>query len=131
MDITAWAEAHNCKFGVPKFQLMDMTRRRMDDPEGGKKRITMRGETILIGGRQIVPKTCTKFLGVIIDAVVKSPIFSLSQAIFSSITYLWTLLLTVKDFPTLFPPYLISVCLNLFHNVPSHSVSFSHDSWLI
>ena len=54
-------------------------------------------------------------------AVVKSPVSSSSQSIFSFITYPWTLLLTVKDFPTSFLPYLISLVLSystMFRHIP-------------
>jgi hypothetical protein len=45
-----WAEAHNCEFGVDKFQLIDFTRRREPDPTHiGKTRSIMRPDITLRG----------------------------------------------------------------------------------
>ena len=51
--------------------------------------------------------------------VVKSSVFSYLSLSFLYFTYLWTPLLTVKDFPTSFLPYLISLVL-------SYSITFRH-----
>ena len=62
-----WADQHNCEFGVDKFQLLDLTRRRETDPaRQGKTRAIQRPDLILRGHRIQSAQTAT-FLGVKID----------------------------------------------------------------
>lgn len=62
-----WAAGHNCKFGINKFQLIDMTRRREPDPSGqGKTRPASRPD-LVVGNHRIPSKLTAKFLGVTID----------------------------------------------------------------
>jgi hypothetical protein len=62
-----WAADHNCEFGVDKFQLLDLTRRRETDPtRRGKTRPVQRPDILLRDQRIISAETAT-FLGVKID----------------------------------------------------------------
>ena len=37
--VTEWAISHNCSFGIEKFQLLDLSRRKVKDPLRPRKRI--------------------------------------------------------------------------------------------
>ena len=62
-----WAEAHNCEFGVDKFQLIDFTRRREPDPTHIGKTQSLSRPDITLRGRPIPSREHTIFLGVAID----------------------------------------------------------------
>jgi hypothetical protein len=62
-----WAREHNCEFGVDKFQLLDLSRKRKIDPANPRKRIPIERHPIKIGTQVIPSKTSIKFLGMQID----------------------------------------------------------------
>jgi Reverse transcriptase (RNA-dependent DNA polymerase) len=62
-----WAKAHNCKFSIEKFQLLDITRKRVPHLINPKKRIPMPRQALMLGNQQIPSKETAKFLGVIVD----------------------------------------------------------------
>ncbi|KAJ3792137.1 hypothetical protein GGU11DRAFT_693889 [Lentinula aff. detonsa] len=65
--VLEWARNHNCQFGLPKFQLVDYSRKWEPDPEvpGRTKRIE--GPGVRLGETTIKPVPFTKFLGALID----------------------------------------------------------------
>jgi ribonuclease HI len=65
--ILQWAKDHNCEFGIEKFQLLDLTRRRQTDPNNPRRRIVTTGGELKIGNITIPSKTSIKILGVLID----------------------------------------------------------------
>jgi hypothetical protein len=65
--IMDWAASHNCSFGVEKFQLLDLSRKKMVDPERPRKRIPVARKTLVLNGQNIKSATTVKFLGLHID----------------------------------------------------------------
>jgi hypothetical protein len=65
--IMEWATAHNCSFGLEKFQLLDLSRRKMKDPLRPHKRISVPRRTLILNGQRIKSTTTVKFLGLHID----------------------------------------------------------------
>ena len=62
-----WAKAHNCEFGIEKFQLLDITKKRVPHPINPKKRIPMPRKALVLGNQRIPSKETAKFLGIIVD----------------------------------------------------------------
>jgi hypothetical protein len=62
--IAEWADTHNCSFGIEKFQLLDLTRRKVKDPLRPWKRIPVPRKTMVLNGQSI---KSVKFLGLHID----------------------------------------------------------------
>lgn len=62
-------EDHNCKFGIKKFQLLDITRRLTPNPLNPRKRIAMLRQTLrlVLGDKHIPSKDTARFLRVIVD----------------------------------------------------------------
>ena len=60
-----WVKAHNCKFSIEKFQLLDITRKHVLHPINPKKRIPMPHQALMLGNQWIPSKETAKFLGVI------------------------------------------------------------------
>ena len=65
--VTEWAISHNCSFGIEKFQLLDLSRRKVKDPLRPRKRIPTPRTTLILNGQQIKSLTVAKFLGLHID----------------------------------------------------------------
>ena len=65
--IMEWAVAHNCSFGVDKFQLLDLSRKKMVDPARPRKRIPVPRSPLILNGQTIKSATVVKFLGLHID----------------------------------------------------------------
>ena len=65
--IMDWATAHNCSFGLDKFQLLDMTRKKVKDPLRPRKRIPLPRGNLMLNGQSIKSATTAKFLGLHID----------------------------------------------------------------
>ena len=65
--ILEWAAAHNCSFGIEKFQLVDLSRRKIQDPFRPCKRISTPRAAFILNGQQIESTTTVKFLGLHID----------------------------------------------------------------
>ena len=65
--IMDWATAHNCLFGLDKFQLLDMTRKKVKDPLRPRKRIPLPRGNLMLNGQSIKSATTAKFLGLHID----------------------------------------------------------------
>ena len=65
--ILDWAASHNCSFGVEKFQLLDLSRKKMADPGRPRKRIPVARKTLVLNGQNIKSATTVKFLGLHID----------------------------------------------------------------
>ena len=61
--ILDWAKAHNCSFGVEKFQLLDLSRKKMVDPTRPRKRIPVSRRPLVLNGQTIKSVTSVKFLG--------------------------------------------------------------------
>lgn len=66
-----WARAHNCSFGLEKFQLADYTRKRAPHPTQRKKTIPVRGNPIIVGGQVIPVREGIKLLGLFLDAELR------------------------------------------------------------
>ena len=62
--IMEWADMHNCVFGIEKFQLLDLTRRKVKDPLQPGKRIPMQRQDLNISGQIVKSMTTVKFLGI-------------------------------------------------------------------
>jgi hypothetical protein len=62
-----WARTHNCKFGVAKFQLLDLTRKLMPHPTTPRRKALMERLDLQLGNRIIKSAPCIIFLGVQID----------------------------------------------------------------
>ena len=65
--IMSWAVSHNCSFGLDKFQLLDMSRRKVADPLKPRKRIPVPRKAMMLNGQSIKSSTSVKFLGLHID----------------------------------------------------------------
>ena len=65
--VLEWAASHNCKFGMEKFQLLDMTRRKVIDTNRPWKRIVTPRYDLKLNGQIIKSSTVVKFLGIQID----------------------------------------------------------------
>ena len=65
--ILAWANTHNCKFGIKKFQLLDFTKETVPHPFIRNKRVPSPWTALKIGDHHIPSKDTAKFLGVILD----------------------------------------------------------------
>jgi hypothetical protein len=62
-----WATAHNCSFELEKFQLLNLSRRKMKDLLRLRKRIPVPRRTLILNGQSIKSATMVKFLGLHID----------------------------------------------------------------
>ena len=62
-----WAKAHNCEFSIEKFQLLDITKKRVPHLINPKKRIPMPRQALVLGNQWIPSKEMAKFLGIIVD----------------------------------------------------------------
>ena len=62
-----WAASHNCEFGMEKFQLLDLTRRKIKDLNRPRKRIALPRCDLKLNGQIIKLSTVVKFLGIQID----------------------------------------------------------------
>ena len=65
--VLEWAASHNCKFRMEKFQLLDMTRRKVIDPNRPQKRIAPPRYDLKLNGQIIKSLTVVKFLGIQMD----------------------------------------------------------------
>jgi ribonuclease HI/exonuclease III len=65
--IMEWAVAHNCSFGIDKFQLLDLSRKKVKDPLRPRKRVPLPRRNLLLNGQSIKSATTVKFLGLHID----------------------------------------------------------------
>ena len=66
-----WAEDHNCEFGLDKFQLIDFTRKREQDPSRPGKTRLLAGEDLVLQGHRIKPREVITFLGLKIDRTLR------------------------------------------------------------
>jgi len=51
-----WAKIHNCKFGIEKFQLLDITKKLIPHPVNPKKKIPTPHSTLILGNQHIPSK---------------------------------------------------------------------------
>jgi hypothetical protein len=65
--VLEWAKNHNCEFGIDKFQLTDLSRKKIPCPSIPKRRIALPRPSLMIGPHMIELKECVIFLGVQID----------------------------------------------------------------
>ena len=65
--IMEWAASHNCSFGLEKFQLLDLSRKKVKDPLRPRKRIPLPRGNLLLNGQSIKSAVTVKFLGIHID----------------------------------------------------------------
>jgi hypothetical protein len=65
--ILDWAASHNCSFGIEKFQLVDLSRRKVRDPFQPRKRIPIPRADFMLNGQRIKSVRYVKFLGLHID----------------------------------------------------------------
>ena len=67
-SVLKWANTHNCKFGIKKFQLLDFTKKMTPHPFIRKKRIPTLQMALKLGNHRIPSKDTAKFLRVILDS---------------------------------------------------------------
>ena len=65
--VLKWANTHNCKFGIEKFQLLNFTKKTTPHPFIRKKRIPTLQMALKLGNHHIPSKDTAKFLRVILD----------------------------------------------------------------
>jgi len=65
--VREWASTHNCSFGIEKFQLVDLSRRKIPDPFRPRKQIPIPRAALILNGQRIESTTTVKFLGMHID----------------------------------------------------------------
>jgi hypothetical protein len=65
--IFKWARDHNCKFGVEKFQLLDILKKTIPHALNPRKHIPLPRRTLTLNNVRIPSKEIAKFLGVIVD----------------------------------------------------------------
>jgi hypothetical protein len=65
--IFEWAKTHNCEFSVDKFQLIDLSSRRIPHPTIPHHRMTLPRPDLQLRTHLIKSKECAVFLGVRID----------------------------------------------------------------
>jgi hypothetical protein len=65
--INRWAEDHNCTFGVAKYQLCDLSHRRIPAPFRPKKRIPELRPDMILNGHRIKSQPVVKLLGIHIN----------------------------------------------------------------
>jgi ribonuclease HI/exonuclease III len=62
-----WARDHNCEFGTDKFQLLDLSRKKQQDPNNPRKRVPIPRQHLILNNITIPSKQSIKILGVHID----------------------------------------------------------------
>ena len=62
-----WANKHNCKFGINKFQLLDLSRKSVPNPLNPRLRNPIMCHALVLGNHRIPSKESAKFLGVMVD----------------------------------------------------------------
>ena len=62
-----WANKHNCKFGINKFQLQDLSRKSVPNPLNPRLRNPITHHALVLGNHRIPSKELAKFLGVMVD----------------------------------------------------------------
>ena len=62
-----WAPLHSCAFGIKKFQLLDLSRRRVRDLLRPQKRIPTPRHDLILNRQNIKSTMMVKFLGIHID----------------------------------------------------------------
>ncbi|KAG9221604.1 hypothetical protein CCMSSC00406_0006763 [Pleurotus cornucopiae] len=65
--IFRWARDHNCEFGVDKFQLLDMSRKRVPHPMCLKKTTPLARRDLVLGAYRVVSSEQVRFLGIWLD----------------------------------------------------------------
>ena len=65
--IMEWAVAHNCSFGLDKFQLLDLSRKKVKDPLRPRKRIPLPRLNLMLNRQSIKSTATVKFLGLHIN----------------------------------------------------------------
>ena len=65
--IMEWAASHNCSFGLEKFQLLNLTRKKVKDPLRPRKRIPLPRGNLMLNGQSIKSAMTVKFLGLHIN----------------------------------------------------------------
>ena len=130
----ALISAHDSILEARVKQVRAANRRRRPEPfkEGDLAYVSMKNLTFEKGlARKLIPKYIGPYkLLKDYGNVVKSPVFYLSQSIpfLLLLTHGHSYLLS-RTSPLRFS-LILSRCLIFFHYILSHSVSFSHDSWL-
>ena len=69
--VMEWAKTHNCTFGIEKFQLLDLSRKKVKDPLRPWKRILLPRPSLILKDQTIKSTTMVKFLGLHIDRELK------------------------------------------------------------
>ena len=62
-----WANKHNCKFSINKFQLLDLSRKSVPNPLNPRLRNPIMCCTLVLGNHRILSKESAKFLGIMVD----------------------------------------------------------------
>ena len=69
--VMEWAETHNCTFRIEKFQLLDLSRKKVKDPMRPRKRIPLPRHNLTLKDQTIKSTMRVKFLGLHIDRELK------------------------------------------------------------
>ena len=69
--VMEWARTHNCSFGIEKFQLLDLSKRKVKDPARLGKRILQPRNNLALNRQIVKSATTVKFLGLHIDRELK------------------------------------------------------------
>jgi ribonuclease HI len=65
--INEWARDHNCTFGIKKYQLCDLSWRRVPEPFRPRKRMPENRPDMMLNGHRIKSQPVVKLLGIHID----------------------------------------------------------------
>ncbi|THU86190.1 hypothetical protein K435DRAFT_684203 [Dendrothele bispora CBS 962.96] len=69
--VLEWAEIHNCEFGIDKFKVVDMTRKREKHLDGRRKTRLVKGKGVKIGGEMVKSDAFARFLGALMDSELR------------------------------------------------------------
>ena len=69
--VMEWARMHNCSFGIKKFQLLDLTRRKVKDLMRPQKSVPQPRPDLTLNGQIIKSMMTVKFLGLHINRELK------------------------------------------------------------
>ncbi|THU77076.1 hypothetical protein K435DRAFT_703197 [Dendrothele bispora CBS 962.96] len=69
--VLEWAEVHNCEFGIDKFKMVDMMRRREKHQDGKRKTRLVKGQGVRIGTEMVRLDAFARFLGALMDSELR------------------------------------------------------------
>ena len=65
--IIDWASLYNCKFRVKKFQLLDLTKKKVPQPLNSRRKVDTPCKALKLGNQCIPSMDTTRFLGITLD----------------------------------------------------------------